>query len=222
MPNSRRVTTYIDGVSLYHRLKAAEWRKYMWLDLVALSENLITGRSERKDCKITKVKYFAVRRDKEEFNRYFRILACPAIQPRLSVFLGHRNSKDHICEKCKSVTRCQTCGQQVRVPQDRRYKAMLITELLKDAFEDEFDVAYLVSGDNDYQVAVDVIVADFPKKEVVIALPPHSRAHSLTGSAGNNFFYIQEQKFIKSQLPDTVRLPFPDGTKVDRPPRWRK
>ena len=43
---AQRVIVCIDGFNLYFGLKEMGWRKYYWLDFVALSNNLL-----KPDCK---------------------------------------------------------------------------------------------------------------------------------------------------------------------------
>ena len=37
----RRVTAYIDGLNLYYGLRDKGWRRYYWLDVRRLIENLL-------------------------------------------------------------------------------------------------------------------------------------------------------------------------------------
>ncbi len=98
---------------------------------------------------------------------------------------------------------------------------MLIAELMKDAFLNRFDVAYLVAGDNDYKVAIDAIRECGLEQDIVIALPPYSKAKALVASAKQHFFYIQEKNFKDSQLPDVLDLTGYVGLPhLDRPPKW--
>ncbi len=99
----RRVIVYIDGVSLYQRLKSKQWRHYMWLNPVALSESFFLesfdkGRPDRRDCRVVEVKYFAVRRDeKEEFDRYWRFTEWEKHKKEsiLKPFFGHRKKMQY-------------------------------------------------------------------------------------------------------------------------------
>ena len=37
----RRVMVYVDGFNLYYGLRTKGWRRFYWLDMQALSENLL-------------------------------------------------------------------------------------------------------------------------------------------------------------------------------------
>ena len=52
----QRVTCYIDGFNLYYGLRSKGWRRYYWLDLRAMSENLL-----RPGQRLVAVRYFTAR-----------------------------------------------------------------------------------------------------------------------------------------------------------------
>jgi hypothetical protein len=56
MQQMNRVVAYIDGFNLYFGLKDRGWKKYYWLDIQKLCENLIISNQE-----LVKVKYFTAR-----------------------------------------------------------------------------------------------------------------------------------------------------------------
>jgi hypothetical protein len=51
-----RVAVYVDGRNLYYGLKSRGWRRYYWLDLRRLAENLL-----RPSQRLTAVRYFTAR-----------------------------------------------------------------------------------------------------------------------------------------------------------------
>lgn len=56
----QRVIAYIDGFNLYYGLRAAGWRRYYWLDLRRLAENLL-----RHGQTLAAVRYFSARVQQE-------------------------------------------------------------------------------------------------------------------------------------------------------------
>ena len=52
----QRMIAYIDGFNLYYGLRAAGWRRYYWLDLRRLAENLL-----RPGQTLAAVRYFSAR-----------------------------------------------------------------------------------------------------------------------------------------------------------------
>ena len=52
----QRVMVYVDGFNLYFGLKSKGWKRYYWLDLRRLSENLLQA-----DQALAGVRYFTAR-----------------------------------------------------------------------------------------------------------------------------------------------------------------
>ena len=55
-PTSNRVITYIDGFNLYFGLQSQGWERFLWLDVQALSRNLL-----KPDQTLARTKYFTSR-----------------------------------------------------------------------------------------------------------------------------------------------------------------
>ena len=51
-----RVMVYVDGFNLYYGLRTKGWRRLYWLDMQALSENLL-----RRGQRLAGVRYFTAR-----------------------------------------------------------------------------------------------------------------------------------------------------------------
>ena len=52
----QRVMVYVDGFNLYFGLKSKGWKRYQWLDLRRLSENLLQAEQ-----RLAGVRYFTAR-----------------------------------------------------------------------------------------------------------------------------------------------------------------
>ena len=200
-----RVITYIDGFNLYFGLREQDWRKYMWLDLTALSRSLL-----RTDQILLQTKYFTSRVSgnpgKEQ--RQSAWLDALATLQALSIYWGKFQAERKECKKCHNVT---------FVPQEKKTDVNIATELLCDAHSDAFDTAIVISGDADLVPPIAAIRRLFPQKKVVIAFPPcrYSAELALTANASLRIF---ESYFRKSRLPENVTLA--SGAVVTRPPKW--
>ena len=53
---THRVTAYIDGLNLYYSLKTMGWRRYYWLDIRRLLENLL-----KPGQRLDEIHYFTTR-----------------------------------------------------------------------------------------------------------------------------------------------------------------
>ena len=79
----------------------------------------------------------------------------------------------------------------------------IAVEILKDAYQDNFDVALLISADSDLVPPIKTVRELFPNKRVVIASPPARYSVDLVNSA-NKSFVISRRSIAKSLLPEEI------------------
>lgn len=90
-------------------------------------------------------------------------------------------------------------------------------EILKDAYEDKFDVALLISADSDLVTTVKAMRQLFPKK-IVIAFPPKRYSVDLANAAHASFT-IGKRNPAKSLFPEEVTKE--DGYILRCPSSWK-
>lgn len=204
-----RVISYIDGFNLYYGLRSKAWRRYYWLDLVALSKALL-----KPDQLWGEAHYFTsrIRHDgtnADDARRQSIYLDALANSPDLTIHEGHFLQKPQ---------RCHACGATWMSYEEKMTDVNLAVRLLADAFDDRFDTALIVSGDSDLSTPVKQVRARFAGKRVVVAFPPGRHSNEL-GKAATGFFTIGEAKIRASQSPERVVLT--NGHAIDRPTHWR-
>ncbi len=204
-----RVLVYVDGFNLYFGLRSKGWKKHYWLDLRALALALLkpgqtlvgvhyfTSRIRANGCNVT---------DMQRQTTYLEALGTLS---DLRTHIGHYLEKPR---------QCRQCGAQWMDYEEKMTDVNIAVQLLADAFEDRFDTALLVSGDSDLTTPVSQVCARFPRKRIVIALPPKRRSHQLIQAASGHFI-INETAFRHSQLP--VQVQRADGFILHRPATWR-
>jgi uncharacterized LabA/DUF88 family protein len=93
----------------------------------------------------------------------------------------------------------------------------IATQMLMDAFTDQFDVAILISGDTDLIPPIQAIKSLSPGKRIGVYFPP--RRHSIQLKSVVDFSgLIGKNKLRDSQLPDNISKP--DGFVLSRPTTW--
>jgi len=205
---SARVITYIDGFNLYFGLKTKGWKSLYWLDVHALSGNLLKSGQT-----LTAVKYFTSRvsatpADPDQPRRQNTFLEALATLPVTTLFFGHYLSKP---------IQCQRCGNQWQKNDEKMTDVNIATELLVDAFQNSFDTALLVSADSDLVGPVTKVRALFPAKRVVVVFPPERNSKRLAQEA-NSYFTLGRSILAQSQLPNPVVKP--DGFALRCPATW--
>lgn len=204
-----RVISYIDGFNLYFGLRSKGWKKYYWLDLLALTTNLL-----RPGQTIEKVHYFTSRiktngHNLDDMKRQTTYLEALTESPVISISYGH------YLEKKKT---CHNCGAIWTDYEEKMTDVNIAVQLLSDAHDDLFDVALLISGDSDLTTPVRKLRSLYPRKQVIVMLPPNRHSVELA-KAANASLPIGEAKFRQSQLPDEVLRS--DGYILKRPQHWK-
>jgi len=205
----KRVIGYIDGFNLYFGLKARGWKRYFWLDPVALVSRLI-----RPEQHLIALHYFTARiRDSrgnaEDAKRQTTYLDALASLDRLEIHEGHFLEK---------IRECRRCGNRWPDYEEKMTDVNIATRMLMDAHEEQFDTAMLVSADSDLVTPVREIRERFPDKRVIAAMPPRRHSHDLARAA-HGHFQIGEQNIRKSQLPDEIETE--SGFVLKRPATWK-
>ena len=205
----RRVTVYVDGFNLYYGLKSKGWRRYYWLDLRRLAENLL-----RPGQRLMAVRYFTARLssqgdDPDKPVRQNTYLEALATLPELYIHYGYYLAKNRNCPRC---------GATWETYEEKMTDVNMAVELLGDAQDGAFDTAIIISGDSDLTGPVSTVRRRYPKKQVIVASPPNRSSFRLRGEATASFT-IGRKVLKDSQFPDQVTKP--DGYILTRPPRWR-
>lgn len=204
-----RVIGYIDGFNLYFGLRHKGWRKYYWLDVVALMKALL-----KSGQLLEVVRYFTSRLRAAE-GRSEDVARQSVYLDALTTLANVDIQEGHYLKKRRN---CYGCGASWMDYEEKMTDVNIATALLIDAFDDRFDTALIVSGDSDLARPLEVVRRRFPNKRIVVAFPPHRHSDRLR-RIGHAAFTIGEQKFRHSLLPEQITLP--NGHVLHRPGRWR-
>jgi uncharacterized LabA/DUF88 family protein len=204
-----RVISYIDGFNLYYGMRAKRWPRYFWLDLHKLCENIL-----KRDQKLIHVNYYTARisstpSDPHKAKRQNSYLDALGSLPNVTITYGKYLRKPFTCWEC---------GATLMVPEEKMTDVNIAVDLLKDAFEDRFDTALLISGDSDLTGPIGTIRRLFPNKRVVVAFPPQRSSKDLRDIADASF-QIGRVKLAASQLPNQVESA--RGFIIHRPQEWK-
>jgi len=204
----QKVIVYIDGFNFYYGLKhSMEWRRFYWLDIVSLFEKFMRDNQE-----LVAVKYFSARPTNLEKSANQNAFFQANLQnPKFRLLLGKYLKKEITCFKC---------GNIIHTYEEKETDVRVATQIVSDAYEQEYDVAIVVSADSDMVPAIEL--AKKIGKKVYIYFPPnqHSNNLSTAGSASPIYMRRYESRFRQCILPDTIQLP--DGFILEIPPKWKQ
>ncbi|MCK4629129.1 MAG: NYN domain-containing protein [Sedimentisphaerales bacterium] len=206
----RRTIAYIDGFNLYFGLKSKGWRKYYWLNIQLLIQNLL-----KSDQRLILTKYFtslisSPRHDQNKSRRQLTYLEALQTLPDFEIIYGHYLIKRQSCNSCRANWTSH---------EEKMTDVNIAVELLTDAFQDKFDTAFLISGDSDLSSPIERVRELFPQKRIVIAFPPERESAHLK-KLTNAYFTIGRRNIAKSLFPEEIKKK--DGFVLKRPKQWQQ
>jgi uncharacterized LabA/DUF88 family protein len=204
--SAQHVITYIDGFNLYYGLKSKYRRKYIWLDVEALSNNLLKQGQVLKE-----VKYFTamIHHNPNKEKRQRTYISALETLPITKIIYGKYLTNQHTCPNCGNIE---------NIPSEKMTDVNIATHLLTDAFNNSFDIAIVISADSDLTGPINIVGKLFVNKKVVVAFPPDRVSFDLKNAA-SAYFHIGRKIFSISQLPQAIQLP--NGIKIQRPGSWK-
>ncbi len=203
----KRIVAYIDGFNLYFGMRSKEWQKYYWLDVQKMCKKLL-----KSDQSLVFTKYFTAHvtapPDKKE--RQDAYLDALETLSEFEIFFGRFQLDNFECPKCKRT---------YKIPHEKKTDVNIAAELIFDAFEDNFDIAMIISADSDLTSPITKIKGHFPDKRILIVFPPDRFSFELTDLGIPVVKTIRKSVLKNSQFPDEIVLS--SGYKIIRPTQWR-
>ncbi len=202
----KRVIAYIDGFNLYYGLRSKGWKRFYWLNLQKVAQHLL-----KPNQTLVVTKYFTakVRFPPGKQRRQTTFLEALGTLPDLHIYYGH-----YLADK---IT-CRNCGHTYTTHHEKMTDVNIAVELLTDAFQDNFDVALLISADGDLVGPVKRVKQLFPHKRVIVVFPPKRHSNALK-NASHVCLHLDRVVLARSVLPDEVVKA--NGFVLRRPSKWR-
>lgn len=201
----QRVISYIDGYNLYFGLRQQGWKRFYWLNLQQLSEQFL-----RTDQLLVETKYFTtiVKRPADKRLRQQVFLEALQTLPNFSLYYGHFLSDEIVCRRC---------GYTYTTHHEKMTDVNISVELMRDAFQDRFDLAFLLSADSDLVSPIRTVQQLFPAKRVISIFPPGRSSLALQRVA-RGVLRVGRAELLKSLFPDQV---LKGSIILNRPSEWR-
>jgi len=196
---------FLVGFNLYHGIKAKEnWDRFLWLDLHALAASFLVG-----DQELHLTKYCTS-----------RISSPPARVKRQSIFIDALKASggvEVIEGKFQHVpVACGKCGHSWDDYEEKQTDVNIAVELLVDAQQDEYDVAFVISGDTDLIPAFKAVRQKYGKR--IVALFPPCRVSNDLGRYADTAIPIGRAKLAQSRLPEEIKTA--SGHVLRCPDQW--
>lgn len=199
-----RGAVYFDGYNLYHRINDLRRNHYKWLNLWRLSELICA----RHGVSVRKATFCTAVPDEPDDVRQ-RHLTYINAQKAVGVqaVLGH-----HVIER--------ETGKRTEKQSDLN----LALSLMRDAYCNEYDCAYLVSGDSDQAATAKFFRQAFPNKFLVGVAPPTLRPPEKLTPFADDVFALEwediERSVFRGDVIGRSGKPIPRPVAYDPPRRW--
>jgi hypothetical protein len=212
-----QAVVYVDGMNLYHGIKAKYGRKYLWLDLFAFAAQL------RQPDTIIKVRYFTtiVAGEPEAARRQETYLAAlTSLRPQVEVVRGKFKIKKFQCFRCGSPYHCD-CDpvREYQTYEEKLTDVALGVTMVKDTAQRYGDRSVLITTDTDLTPAIHAAAELAPDRPIYLACPPGRQPPRIRLPPNVTSFLISRDHLAASLLPDAV--PGRQGQAYHRPDKWR-
>lgn len=204
---SIRTMVYVDGFNLYFGLRSRGYKRFYWLDIQQLAENLL-----RPGQLLQAVKYFTadIKAGTEKHRRQQTFLDALATHcTKLQIVRGRYLIKQRQCHRC---------GNVAQIPEEKKTEVNISSHMLVDAFTDQFDTGLLISGDSDLVPPITMIRKYHPAKRILVGFPPGRKSDDLKKVAHSSF-WINQTRLRISLLPNPVTKP--NGHTLWKPTQWQ-
>ena len=187
----KRAAFYVDGFNLYHSIKDLRNDSLKWLSLNSLANSLIPKRDEE----IVSIKYFSALAHKrgldsvKRHETYISALKSEGVSCILGRFKGQPRH-------------CRTCGSSWKHPEEKETDVNIAIHMVADAYEDQFDICYLVSADTDLVPPLQLIRDNVPNKVIVAVSPPNRPHGQHIRSIAHRALKLNTQQLARCRLPD--------------------
>jgi uncharacterized LabA/DUF88 family protein len=200
----RRAMFFVDGFNLYHAIAAkAQFRKYKWLNLRQLCSSILSSQEQ-----LIKIFFFtayypgdAGRRQRHQ--TYIRALELHDVE----IVIGEFKRKDKYCQHCKKTF----TGYE-----EKQTDVNIAIELFRQAVQDTYDTAFILSGDSDLVPALRAVKKTFPNKTLKLVLPPERQSESMKQEVAW-FMRMKERHLAKNQFPAAIEK---NSVRIEKPKEW--
>ncbi len=207
MQKCNRTLFLIDGFNVYHAIKTPRLGKYRWLNYWKLARRFLKPNDQ-----LDGVLYFTAYPpwNINKRNRHERLISANQFYG-VQVVLGKFR---RVTRKC----RVRKCRRNYKTYEEKRTDVNIAVQLLKNAHQNNYDKAVLISGDSDIIPAVEAVKQAFPNKQISLVIPINGQARELKQAIGSSM-QMKEHHLKTSQLPEKVTLQ--NGIVLQRPREWR-
>lgn len=158
-----RVSCFIDGFNLYHAIAALQRPELKWIDLSGLMRTFVSPIHQT----IVTVNYFSAYAEwlPAACARHKAFVAANQCHG-VKLILGNFKGRDASCKTCRTVWQRH---------EEKQTDVNIAVAIVREAYNDSYDEAFLVSCDSDLAPALELVREVAPEKKIKIVCPPGRR-----------------------------------------------
>jgi uncharacterized LabA/DUF88 family protein len=193
----KRAAFYIDGFNLYHAIDEMGKDYLKWVSYWELCKNLLTDPSAG----VVKVVWCTAKSKKspDKGERHDRMVTAQRLAG-VTVRLGH------FIDETKD---CRTCKANWVHPSEKEGDINVAINLIRDAFRNEYDHAFLVTADTDQAATVRMFIEEFEHKKITIVAPPVRKRSEHLHNIAKDTVHLTEDMLEKAVMPGIILSPSP-------------
>lgn len=229
----KKVTIYIDGYNFFYSLKRSfSGKKYFWLNYKKLIRNILPD-----DCRIEHVKYFTAYAPWDEegmpkhkayvraLQKFWHQIIEWRYQNISKTFkkIIHPVSKiafEPELRKLESYTKdgFTPVLLEYSTYEEKKTDVNMAIHIVADGLSDEYDIAYILSGDSDIVPAIEMVKKLKPEKQFVSVYLSNTKGRNMKQKTDSHIL-LKEEDVAGALLPDQIIL---KSMIIERPEDWRE
>lgn len=210
MTQKVRVQAFVDGFNLYHAIASLQQNHLKWVNL----RSLVATFTDPAVHDLREVFYFSafatwLPNQLIRHRKYVEALKAHGVTP----VMGQFKAKDRSCKHC---------GNTWIGHEEKETDVNIALWLLREAYKNNFDEAFIVSRDSDLTPAVRMVSSEFPNKSIKILSPPNAgHSKEMAQIVGDKkLASIKPIHLQRSLLPATILSSDTGLPLVYRPPEY--
>lgn len=160
-----RGAVYVDGFNLYHAINDLGQPHLKWLNLWKLGELIAKGHAKTIEKVVFCTAYFPGDHGKKTRHKaYVDAMALIGVETKF----GHTTNEPMMCAR-------NGCGHRWDATREKETDINIALSLYDDAYQNHFDVAFLITADTDQAATLRAMHNRFPNKKLISVVPPGRR-----------------------------------------------
>ncbi|MDH3324593.1 MAG: NYN domain-containing protein [Candidatus Peregrinibacteria bacterium] len=175
-----RVIVFIDGHNLYSGIKNCDINRYKWCDLKRLCKQFL-----KKDQNLKKILYCSAlctwnKNKRDRHKKYIKIIKDTGVD----ILMGRYNevsrnfNQQMKIERIEPATAIPPNFMKFKTYEEKKTDVNIALKIFEYAYLDEYDHAFIISGDSDLIPAIELAQKHFGKKFTCI-MPPNIKGKEI-------------------------------------------